>query len=179
MRPWGFITIAIFCVFATIASAKLVRSKDASLQHDKHTKLLHHLKARHNVQHRKPRHLATRAGTKSVWTGIREFFGTASYYWEDSEVATGARYDPDGLTAAHRTLPFGTRLRVTDLVSRRSVDVTVNDRGPFIAGRILDLSRGAALVLGMLERGLTQIKAIVLRHSAPTPVPAASIREEG
>lgn len=67
-----------------------------------------------------------------------------------------------GLTAAHRTLPFGTHLRVTDLKSRRSVVVTVNDRGPFIRGRTLDLSRGAALVLGMIERGMTQIKASIM-----------------
>jgi rare lipoprotein A len=77
-------------------------------------------------------------------------------------VATGARYNPDGLTAAHRTLPFGTRLRVTDLISNRSVVVTINDRGPFIAGRVLDLSRGAAQQLGMIGRGVTRIKASVI-----------------
>jgi rare lipoprotein A len=86
----------------------------------------------------------------------------ASYYWEGSRVASGGRYNPDGMTAAHRTLPFGTRLQVTDLVSKRSVVVTVNDRGPFIAGRILDLSRGAATALGMLNRGVTPIKATVM-----------------
>jgi peptidoglycan lytic transglycosylase len=93
---------------------------------------------------------------------VREFSGKASYYWEGSRVATGARYNPDGLTAAHRTLPFGTHLRVTDLISQRSVVVTINDRGPFIAGRVLDLSRGAAMVLGMTERGVTPIKATVM-----------------
>lgn len=161
MRPWGFLAvIAAFFFLATIASAKLVRSKDASLQHDRHTKS--HLKSHHDASHRKTRHIAARAGSRVARSGTREFVGTASYYWEGTEVATGAPYDPDGLTAAHRTLPFGTRLHVTDLVSRRSVDVTVNDRGPFIAGRILDLSRGAALVLGMIERGLTRIKASVM-----------------
>jgi rare lipoprotein A len=99
---------------------------------------------------------------RQVYSGPRSFAGIASYYWEGEEVATGARYDPDGLTAAHRTLPFGTRLRVTDLTSKRHVIVTVNDRGPFIDGRILDLSRGAAQVLGMLDRGLAWIKAKII-----------------
>ena len=94
--------------------------------------------------------------------GGRDFSGTASYYWEGSQVASGGHYDPDGLTAAHRTLPFGTRLQVTDLISNRSVVVTVNDRGPFVAGRVLDLSRGAAQALGMIQRGVTRIHASVM-----------------
>jgi rare lipoprotein A len=86
----------------------------------------------------------------------------ASYYWEGSRVADGGRFNPNGLTAAHRTLPFGTRLWVTDLISQRSVMVTINDRGPFIGNRVLDLSLGAAKALGMTARGVTRIRAVVM-----------------
>jgi rare lipoprotein A len=75
--------------------------------------------------------------------------GTASWYHEGSRTANGERYQPDGISAAHRTLPFGTRVMVTHKRSGRSVIVRINDRGPFIGGRIIDLSRGAKRVLGM------------------------------
>ena len=67
-----------------------------------------------------------------------------------------------GLTAAHRTLPFGTRVRVTDPKSGRSVIVTINDRGPFGRHRVLDLSIGAARTLGMLDRGVIHVEANIL-----------------
>jgi len=75
--------------------------------------------------------------------------GTASWYHEGSKTANGERYNPDGITAAHRRLPFGTRVKVTHKRTGRSVTVRINDRGPFIRGRIIDLSRGAKRVLGM------------------------------
>ena len=75
----------------------------------------------------------------------RSFSGMCAYYSESGKVASGGRFDPDGLTAAHRSLPFGTRVRVTDPKSGRSVIVTVNDRGPFNKGRVIDVSRAAAL----------------------------------
>jgi rare lipoprotein A len=70
-------------------------------------------------------------------------------------------YDPKKFTAAHRSLPFGTRLRVTDPRSRRSVVVIVNDRGPFTKGRVLDLSLAAAKALHMTGRGLLNVTAVV------------------
>src|SRR3954454_3056889 len=83
------------------------------------------------------------------------FAGKASYIsYAGGTTASGAPYRPQALTAAHRTLPFGTRLRVTDVKTGRQVRVTVNDRGPFVRNRILDLSRGAAQVLGMADRGV-------------------------
>jgi rare lipoprotein A len=88
--------------------------------------------------------------------------GIASYYWQGQRTASGASFNPDGLTAAHRTLPFGTRVRVTNVRNGRSVDVTINDRGPFIAGRVIDLSRGAARVIGMTGQGLAQVNVQVL-----------------
>jgi rare lipoprotein A len=86
-----------------------------------------------------------------------ESCGRASWYAMGSRTANGERFAPSGLTAAHRTMPFGTRLVVTEVSSNRSVTVRVNDRGPFIPGRILDLSRGAAQSLGVVDRGIADI----------------------
>jgi len=92
----------------------------------------------------------------------KSFDGVASYYWEDSRVANGAPFDPNGLTAAHRWLPLGTRVRVSDPKSGRSVIVTINDRGPFVQGRVLDLSLGAARALKLESRGITRVHGEVL-----------------
>lgn len=75
--------------------------------------------------------------------------GMASWYGSGARTANGERFNPNGLTAAHRTLAFGTRLRVVNERNGRSVIVRVNDRGPFIKGRIIDISKGSAKVLGM------------------------------
>jgi rare lipoprotein A (peptidoglycan hydrolase) len=90
------------------------------------------------------------------------FAGPASFYSLGQQLASGGKFAPEGLTAAHRTLPFGTRLRVTDQKSGRSVIVVVNDRGPYVNGRVLDLSLGAARVLGMTDRGVIQVRAEVI-----------------
>ena len=93
----------------------------------------------------------------------REFSGVAAYYDKNyhGRTAAGVQYDPAKLTAAHRTLPFGTRLKVTDRKTGRSVEVVVNDRGPFTRGRVLDLSLAAAKELRILGRGLAHITASV------------------
>lgn len=93
----------------------------------------------------------------------RQFTGIAAYYSTDysGRTARGDRYDPAKFTAAHRSLPFGTRLRVTDPRSQRSVVVVVNDRGPFTKGRVLDLSLAAAKALKMTGRGLLKVTAMV------------------
>jgi rare lipoprotein A len=83
--------------------------------------------------------------------------GRISHYGEafaGKPTASGEPFDPEKLTMAHRTLPFGTRVRVTNLENQRSVEVVVNDRGPAIAGRIADLSLGAARRLGMVADGV-------------------------
>jgi rare lipoprotein A len=77
----------------------------------------------------------------------------SAYYWQGSKTASGQRFDPDGFTAAHRTLPFGTRLKVTNPRTGRSVDVVVNDRGPFTPGLQIDISRGAARAIGLSGTG--------------------------
>jgi rare lipoprotein A len=84
--------------------------------------------------------------------------GVASKYGNEngqSRTATGAHYNPEGYTAAHRTLAFGTRLHVVNQRNNRSVEVTINDRGPFVKGRVIDLSLGAARAIGM--GGLTEV----------------------
>ena len=93
----------------------------------------------------------------------RQFSGVAAFYSTDysGRTARGERYDPKKFTCAHRSLPLGTRLRVTDRGSQRSVVVVVNDRGPFTKGRVLDLSLAAARALGMTGRGLLKVTAIV------------------
>ena len=95
--------------------------------------------------------------------GPHEFSGKASYYSKEYKgtVASGAPYDGTKLTAAHRTLPFGTRLSVTDPKTHRSVTVTVNDRGPFVDDRVLDLSYAAAEALHMTDRGVIAVVASV------------------
>jgi rare lipoprotein A len=102
-----------------------------------------------------------------------QFTGIAAYYSTDysGRTARGDQYDPKKFTAAHRSLPFGTRLRVTDPRSQRSVVVVVNDRGPFSKGRVLDLSLAAAKVLQMTGRGLLKITAVVEPVSTATTRP--------
>lgn len=88
--------------------------------------------------------------------------GMASYYWQGQRVASGGMFNPNALTAAHKTLPFGTKVRVTHLGNGRSVTVTINDRGPFIRGRIIDLSRRAAGVIGMTGSGVARVAVDVV-----------------
>lgn len=94
--------------------------------------------------------------------GLLRFTGVAAYYSKDykGRTASGDRYDPQKFTAAHRTLPFGTRLRVIDPKTQRSVVVIVNDRGPFTKGRVIDLSLAAAKALRMTDRGLIKVTAV-------------------
>jgi rare lipoprotein A len=89
--------------------------------------------------------------------------GTAAYYAHPGRTASGEVFQPSGMTAAHRTLPFGTRVRVTNTHNGRTVIVRINDRGPFTRGRIIDLSRGAAEVIGMTGRGIATVQLEVLR----------------
>lgn len=91
--------------------------------------------------------------------------GKASFYadkFEGRPTASGERYKHAKLTAAHRTLPFGTLVKVTNLFNNRSVEVKINDRGPFVKGRIIDLSKAAARQLGFLNAGLTEVKLEVV-----------------
>jgi rare lipoprotein A len=91
--------------------------------------------------------------------------GIASYYHDSlhgNPTASGQIYDKNKLSAAHKTLPLGSRVRVTDKRTGKSIVVRVNDRGPFIKGRIIDLSRRAAKELGIIQRGITPVQVEVL-----------------
>ncbi len=103
------------------------------------------------------------AGGNALAHDNNSFTGLASVYSADYSGATasGEQYDPKQFTAAHRSLPFGTLLRVTDVRNRRSVTVVINDRGPFVRGRVLDLSRAAAKTLGVGDRGVAKVTAVV------------------
>jgi rare lipoprotein A len=95
---------------------------------------------------------------------VQQFSGVAAYYDRhySGRTASGTRYDPNRFTAAHRTLPFGTRVRVTDRKTGRSVEVVITDRGPFNKGRVIDLSLAAAKELRMIDRGLARVTASVV-----------------
>lgn len=91
--------------------------------------------------------------------------GAASWYgipFHGRQTASGEIYDMNGMTCAHRTLPFGTVLHVTNLDNGRSATVRVTDRGPYVSGRIVDLSRGAASSLGIIETGTAQVELKVV-----------------
>jgi len=111
------------------------------------------------------------AGRQHTAAGVPEpggdaELGLASYYADalrGRPTASGAPYDPAAFTCAHRSHPFGTRLRVTELAHGRSVVVTVNDRGPFVAGRVIDLSRAAAVSLGIIGPGVARVRVERLR----------------
>jgi rare lipoprotein A len=106
------------------------------------------------------RHRGEPATTGSLPRGA--LVGVASFYTEGVRTANGERLNPNALTAAHPSLPFGTRLRITSVASGRSVIVRVNDRGPFIKGRAVDVSYSAAKELGMTERGVAKVKMEVV-----------------
>jgi len=102
-----------------------------------------------------------RAGPPPAEPERRVEVGLASYYarsLQGRRTASGTRYDGRAMTCAHRTHPFGTVLRVTDVESGRSVTVKVTDRGPFAPGRVVDLSWAAARALGILDQGLARVK---------------------
>jgi rare lipoprotein A len=83
--------------------------------------------------------------------------GMASYYWQPQAVACGGRFNPNALTAAHKTLPCGSRVTVTNRNNNKSVTVTINDRGPFVPGRIIDLSKAAAIAISMTGSGVAPV----------------------
>lgn len=145
--------ILITGLFAGCASQSPLMSPTsrASNQHQ-------HYSYRHNAPYNRPYRVKgkTYYPLRSA-AGYREQ-GVASWYGSESgnRTAMGTRFRPQGLTAAHKTLPLPTKVRVTNLRNGRSVDVVVNDRGPFKKNRLIDLSHGAAKKIGL--RGLTRVK---------------------
>lgn len=92
--------------------------------------------------------------------------GIASYYWQDQMTASGERFNRAAFTAAHKTLPIGTRVKVTNVVNGRSTIVRINDRGPFKAGRVIDLSEAAARAIDMERMGVAPVKVEVVGRVA-------------
>jgi len=121
---------------------------------------------RHHHHHRHAHHAANsswRDANASIGGGSgHSFSGMASYYGNESgsKTASGQHFNQNAMTCAHRSLPFGTKLRVTH--GGRSVVVTVNDRGPFVRGRVLDLSTGAARAVGLTGAGVGRVTAEVV-----------------
>jgi rare lipoprotein A len=132
-------------------------SRQASLQHNRTASFLINRRVASARRHTPfaPHHHTAETQTASQ--------GVASFYTEGTQTASGEKFDTHDLTAAHPTLPFGTRLRVTNLASGRSVTVRVNDRGPYVPGRVVDVSYSAADALGMVGKGLAKVKLDVVQ----------------
>jgi len=90
--------------------------------------------------------------------------GRASWYALTSKTASGERCDPNAMTAAHRSLPFGTKVKVENLRNGRAVVVRINDRGPYVSGRVIDLTRAAARRLGIMDSGVAPVRITVIEQ---------------
>lgn len=107
-----------------------------------------------------------RAPSRGGFSARETLVGFASWYggfFHGRRAADGSRFNQNELTAAHKTLPFGTRLLVTNLQTKQSAIVRVTDRGPYVKGRMIDLSRAAAKAIGMLHSGVSRVKVTVFR----------------
>ena len=109
------------------------------------------------------KHHSPLASREASLDGLSSSSGMASYYSSGSRTANGEQFNPNEFTAAHRTLPFGTKLRVTNVSTGQSVTVRVNDRGPFVPGRVVDVSSSAAESLGMTGKGVAKVKLDVVQ----------------
>lgn len=98
--------------------------------------------------------------------------GVASWYQMGTRTANGEAYNPDGLTAAHRSLPFGTIVEVKNLANGRTARLRINDRGPFVGGRIIDVSRGGARKLGLMGSGTARVRVTTLGRGRNATGPA-------
>ena len=112
------------------------------------------------------------AGARPSQTGIASWYGPG---FHGKPTAAGNIYDQNEITAAHQTLPLGTRVRVTNLDNSRSIDLVINDRGPFAKGRILDLSYGAGKALGMIGPGTVPVRLEVIESPRPLDTVPATL----
>jgi rare lipoprotein A len=156
---------ALGLLAATFLAGGSVTEASAKSRHHHHR---HHA-AKHHHHHHVAR--ASAGASANSWrdanaaipsSGGHSFSGVASFYGNESgsQTASGQRFNENAMTCAHRSLPFGTKLRVTH--GGQSVVVTVNDRGPFIKGRVLDLSTAAARAVGLTSAGVGQVTAEVI-----------------
>jgi rare lipoprotein A len=147
------------CAQSTVVtrnSGFLPASRQASLPHNRTASFLTH---RRFAVVRRHTPFASHKNASQTQTASQ---GVASFYTEGTETASGEKFDTHELTAAHPTLPFGTKLRVTNVATGRSVTVRINDRGPYVPGRAVDVSYSAADALGMVDKGLAKVKLDVV-----------------
>ena len=142
---------------AACAQSSVVTQQAPSLEHNRTTSVAIN---RHVADTKK--HTPFASDRNAAETQVASH-GVASFYTEGTQTANGERFNTLELTAAHRTLPFGTRLRVTNVATGRSVTVRVNDRGPFVPGRVVDVSHSAAETLGMVGGGIAKVKLDVVQ----------------
>ena len=135
-------------------------SRHASLNHDRTASFFTNFTNRRVASVRKHTPFARHDNARSTQIASQ---GVASFYTEGQQTASGEKFNTNDLTAAHPTLPFGTRLRVTNVATGRSVTVRVNDRGPYVPGRVVDVSHSAANALGMVESGIAKVKLDVVQ----------------
>jgi len=114
------------------------------------------------VEDAETRPVRSRRSTRTQVASAGPSDGIASYYSQGSRTASGEKFNARDLTAAHPTLPFGTKVRVTNVNTGRSVTVRINDRGPFVRGRVIDVSHSAAESLGMVGQGVAKVKLDVV-----------------
>jgi rare lipoprotein A len=134
-------------------SAFMPSTRQAAVEHHRETRVA----AREPVSVVRRREPASESGAGSKSAGL------ASFYSEGNSTASGEKFNPNELTAAHPSLPFGTRLRVTNTATGKSVTVRVNDRGPYVPGRVVDVSYSAAQALGMVNSGTANVKLDVVQ----------------
>jgi rare lipoprotein A len=147
------------CAQSSVVTQKseLRASRQASLDQDRTTSSM---MKRRVAAVRKHTPFASRRDAGGVKTASH---GVASFYTEGTKTASGEKFNTLEMTAAHPTLPFGTKLRVTNVASGQSVTVRVNDRGPYVRGRVVDVSYSAADALGMVGKGVAKVKLDVVQ----------------
>jgi rare lipoprotein A len=150
MQPFFYFALGAVSIGIMTATANASSHRVHEGQHSHRTGIKHHSEL---PKSRSPGHSSSMAGM-------------ASYYGSESgqRSASGARINPGAMTAAHPSLAFGTKVRVTNESNGRSVVVTINDRGPFVRGRIIDVSSGAADVIGMKGAGVARVTLEVVRN---------------
>ena len=148
------------CAQSSVVTQKselLAASRQASREHDRTTSFVTSRRVAVTKKHTPFTARRNAAETQVASQGL------ASFYTEGIQTASGEKFDAHELTAAHPTLPFGTRLRVTNVATGRSVTVRVNDRGPYVPGRVVDVSYSAAETLGMVGGGIAKVKLDVVQ----------------
>jgi len=147
------------CAQSSVVTQKseLRAVRQASLGHDQTTSSMMKRRVAAVRKHTPSASRRDAADTKTASHGV------ASFYTEGTKTANGEKFNTLDMTAAHPTLPFGTKLRVTNVASGQSVTVRVNDRGPYVRGRVVDVSYSAADALGMVGKGVAKVKLDVVQ----------------